>query len=133
AVLVGQRHDRVVEARLDMGLPEGHVLSDALAPAGTSRLRHLVLPHLLLAAAGRGAALRSLAGARVRLRPLAVHRQAAPVAEASVRADLHEALHVLRLLTAEVTLNEEVVHPLADLPYLVLGQVLHIGVRIDAG
>ena len=33
AVLVGQRHDRVVEARLDVGLAEGHVLPDAPAAA----------------------------------------------------------------------------------------------------
>src|SRR5215213_8509873 len=41
AVLVGQRHDRVVETRLDVGLTEGHVLPDA--PAATtwaSRLGH---------------------------------------------------------------------------------------------
>src|SRR4029453_7070512 len=95
AVLVGQRHDRVVEARLDVRLPEGHVLPDAPASAGPAWLRHLVLPHLLLAAAGRGAALRALTGARVRLRPLAVDRQAASVAKPPVRAYLHEALDVL--------------------------------------
>src|SRR6185503_3886417 len=126
AVLVGQRHDRVVEARLDVRLPEGHVLPDASASAGPAWLRHLVLPHLLLAAAGRGAALRALAGPCVRLRPLAVDRQAAPVAKAPVRADLHEALDVLRLLTAEVTFDEQLVDPLADLAYLVFGQVLHV-------
>src|SRR3954454_11146384 len=133
AVLVGQRHDRVVEARLDVRLPEGHVLSDASAPAGPTWLRHLELPHLLLAAAGRGAALRALAGARVRLRPLAVDRQAAPVAQAPVRADLHEALDVLRLLTAKVALHHQVVDALADEPHLVLCEVLDLRVRLHAG
>src|SRR5918996_420118 len=52
AFLVGQRHDRVVEARLDVRLAEGHVLPNAPAAAGTTWLRHLVLPYLLLAAAG---------------------------------------------------------------------------------
>src|SRR3954447_22028166 len=69
AVPVGQRHDRVVEARLDRRLPEGHVLPGALAPAGPAWLRHLVLPHLLLAAAGLGAALRALPGPCIGLRP----------------------------------------------------------------
>ena len=55
-----------------------------------------MLPDLLLAAAGRGAALRTLARARVGLRALAVGRQAAPVAQALVRADLHQPLDVLR-------------------------------------
>src|ERR671934_2520438 len=44
--------------------------------------------------------LRSLAGAGVRLRPLPVDRQPAPVAQAAVRADLREALDRVRPLAA---------------------------------
>src|SRR6266566_4151561 len=88
ALLVGQGDDRVVEARLDVRLADGDVLLD-LAPRATARSglsprrRHLLR---LLPAADR--LLRALPRARVRLRPLAVRRQPAPVAEAPVGADL---------------------------------------------
>ncbi len=52
--------------------------------------------------------LRALAAARVRLRPLPVHRQAAPVADPAIRPDLAEALDRLLPVTAQVTLDLEV-------------------------
>src|SRR5437764_7518043 len=91
-----------------------------------------LLLHLLLA--GHLHALRALARARVRLRPLAVDRQATAVAETAVTADLHEALDVLRALAAKVTLDGEVpVDGLAELDHLVIGEVLDVGVGADAG
>src|SRR5439155_11640992 len=59
----------------------------------------------LLAAAHR--LRRALAGSRVRPRTLAVHRYAATVADAAVRADLAEALDRLRTVAAQVTLHLE--------------------------
>src|ERR1051326_1666840 len=61
-----------------------------------------LLLHLLLA--GHLHALRTLAGARVRLRALAVHRQAAAVPQAAVAFYLHQAPHVLGALPSEVAL-----------------------------
>src|SRR5690242_6388696 len=91
AFLVGQRDDRVVEARLDVRLADRDVLADAAARATPGRLTtgsgHLL--RLLPAADGL---LRALARPGVGLRPLAVRRQAAPVAEPTVRADLGQAL-----------------------------------------
>src|SRR4051812_5778614 len=97
-VLVGEGDDRVVERSLDVRLADGDVLADAAARATTGRLttgRGQLLA-CLLAAADR--LLRPLAGARVGLRPLTVHGQAAPMADAAVRADLAETLDRLRPL-----------------------------------
>src|SRR4051812_43860114 len=91
-----------------------------------------LLLHFLLA--GNLHALRALARARVRLGALAVHGEPAAVAEAAVAADLHEALHVLRALAAEVTLDGQVlVDEVAELADLVLGEVADVGVRAHAG
>src|SRR3954453_16468520 len=47
ALAVGERHDRVVEAGLDVGLAHGDVLADAAAAgAGAAGSRHLVLAPL---------------------------------------------------------------------------------------
>src|SRR3712207_1487080 len=89
-----------------------------------------LLLHLLLA--GDLHPLRALPRARVRLRPLALHGQAAPVAQAAVAADLHQALDVLRALAAKVALDGQVrVDVVAELADLVLGEVAHVGVRVD--
>src|SRR5580765_6820513 len=129
AVLVGQRHDRVVEGRLDVRLADRDVLADATARATSGRLttgrRHLL--RLLPAADGL---LRALARTRVRLRALAVHRQPAPVAQAAVRADLGQPLDRLRALTAEVAFHLEVrVDVVAELRDFLVGQVLDLRVR----
>src|SRR5207247_2937807 len=96
-------HDRVVEARLDVGDPVGDVLADPAARAST--LRSLWLRHpadLLgggrLALAGDAHLPRPLAGARVGLGPLAAGGPSAPVAVATVGADLGQPLDVLRAL-----------------------------------
>src|ERR1700758_4957962 len=77
--------------------------------------------------------LRALAGARVRLRPLSVHRQAAPVADAPVGADLGEPLDRLLPVAAQVTLDLEVrVDVVTELGDLFVGEVLDLRVRAEA-
>src|SRR5688500_12281563 len=89
-----------------------------------------LLLHLLLA--GDLHALLALAAARIRLRALAVHGKPAPMAEAPVGADLHQALDVLGALTAEVTLHREVgVDEVAELDDLVVREVPDVRVGID--
>ena len=79
-------------------------------------------------------AARTLAGTRVRVRALAAHRQAAAMAKAAVAADLHEPLDVLAHLAAEVALDLEVaVDVLAQADDLLLGEVAHPRVGVDAG
>src|SRR5688572_6301672 len=48
---------------------------------------------------------RPLAGARVGVRALAAHREAAPVTQAAVAAEVHEALDVHRHLAAQIALD----------------------------
>ena len=102
--------DRVVEARLDVGLAEGHVL--AYPPAAAR-------PSLVSAAPSEGQCFlifflppptaeprfgplreRALVFVRCPLRG-----QAAPVAQARVGADLHQALDVLRALAPQIALD----------------------------
>src|SRR5437763_8530448 len=107
------------------------------------RTRRRVRPRV--AAARRGGAtllrllsasdglLRALAAARVRLGPLPVHRQAAPVADAAVGADLGEALDRLLPVAPQVALDLELrVDVGAELRDLFVRQVLDLRVRIEA-
>src|SRR6476469_7886619 len=143
ALGVGDRHDRVVERRLDVRQAGVHdallapllerllLLARGLFCAGCRRfsLRH-GLHRLLL---GNRALARALAGARVRARPLAAHRQAAAVPQAAVAADFHQALDVERDLLAEIAFHTPLLldHP-ADLADVVFRQVLHADVRAHA-
>ncbi len=52
------------------------------------------------------------------------------MAQAPVAPDLHQALDVLRALTAQVTLDDEVVHGVAQLADLLLGQVADVRVGL---
>src|SRR5262249_43956029 len=135
AVLVGERDDRVVERRLDVGLPDGDVLAHAAARAAAGRCLprrgHLGLRRRLLAAAG--GLCRAFAGTGVGAGALAVHREPAAVADPAVRADLLQALDRLRALTAQVALHLEVlVDVLAQLRDLVVGEVADLRVRVEA-
>src|SRR5665811_449610 len=104
AFLVGERHLRVVERRLDVRLADGDVLADpaALTPFGSLRLSHsalllrLLSRSLLALAADRP--LGTLAPTGVGTGALPVHRHATTVADALVAADVHESLDVLRAL-----------------------------------
>src|SRR5205085_1259188 len=129
SVLVRQRHDGVVERRLDVRLADRDVLADATAGATAGRRsprrRHL-LGRFLAAADGL---LRAFARAGVRLRALAVDGQAATVPDAAVGADLAQALDRLRALAAEVPLHLEVlVDVLAELRDLLVGEVPNLRV-----
>src|SRR5919198_4371203 len=133
SVLVRQRHDRVVERRLDVRLADRDVLADttprATAGRRSPRGRHL-LRCLLAAADGL---LRALARAGVRLRALAVHGQAAAVPDAAVGPDLAEALDRLRALAAEGAPDLEVlVDVLAELRDLLVGEVTDLRVLREA-
>src|SRR5262249_14733897 len=139
AVLVGQRDDRVVEARLDVRLPDRDVLPDAAARATPGRLstRRCHLLGLLPAADGF---LRALARTRVRLRALPVHRQAAAATEAlragPVGAYLGQALDRLRPVAPQVALDLELrVDVVAELRDLVVGEVadLRVGTEAERG
>src|SRR6266571_3493555 len=89
----------------------------------------MLLRRLLAASDGL---LRTLAGAGVRLRPLPVHRQAAPVADPAVGADLGEPLDRLLPVAAQVALDLEVrVDVVAELRDLFVGEVLDLRVRIE--
>src|SRR5690606_20175369 len=76
---------------------------------------------------------RALAAAGVRLRPLAPDRQAAPVEQAAVGADLHQPFDVLRALAAQVALDLPLLDRLAQLDDLLLGQILDLHVGVDPG
>src|SRR6266511_3864104 len=95
--------------------------------AGRGRGPHSRLRRRLLAAAD--GLLRALARARVRLRPLAVDRQAAAVTDAAVRADLAESLDGLRPRAAQIALDLEIrVDVLAQLRHFLVGEVLDLRV-----
>src|SRR3954452_19654989 len=93
----------------------------------------LLLRRRSLAPTGDAHPARALAPTRVRLRPLAPHRQPSPVAEPAIGADLHQPLLVLRALAAQVALDLARLDRLAQLDDLVLGQVLDRGVGVDLG
>src|ERR1700748_2049921 len=75
----------------------------------------------------------ALARACVRLRPLAVHGQAAPVPDPAIRPDLAEALDRLLPFWAQCPLALEVrVDVVAELRHLFVGEVLDLRVRAEA-
>src|SRR5262249_36180348 len=75
---------------------------------------------------------RALAGARVGTGALATDRQAAPMAHATVRAQVHEALDVHGHFAAQVALDREFRELRADGADFGLRQVLDLGGRVDA-
>src|SRR3954447_11615198 len=85
-----------------------------------------------LAPAGDAHLLRALARPGVGLGPLAVHRQPAAVAKSAIGADLRQPLDVLRAVPPKVTLDLLGLDGLAKLHDLVVGQVLDVGIRINA-
>src|SRR5215831_849830 len=91
----------------------------------------LLLAGLLLAGHGL---LPALARPGVGLRPLAVHRQPAAMADALLAADLHLAPDVRLDLAAEVTFDPvRGVDPVTELREVVVGQVVHPDVAADPG
>src|SRR5690554_2871626 len=91
----------------------------------------LLAGRLLLA--GDGTA-RSLAGAGVGLGGLAAYGQATAVPQATVAADVHEALDVELHLAAQVALDFVLgFHDAAEPDDLGFGEVLDPGIRVDLG
>src|SRR5690349_14741061 len=70
-------------------------------PSGDAEASRL-LRHLLLSS---DRATRTLLRARIRVRPLATHRQATPVPNTPIRADVHQTLDVHRHFGAQRTLD----------------------------
>src|SRR5688572_5209103 len=99
---------------------------------GCGTARYPLLRRRRLLAAGDAGSARSLAAARVGLGPLPPDRKPAPVANPAVGADLGQALDVLRALAPQITLNLVRLDGLAQLHRLLVGQVLDVGVGIDA-
>src|SRR5262245_1436788 len=88
----------------------------ARAAAGAARRRRLLAQHALA---------RSLARARVRVRPLPAHRKAAPVAQPAIAAEVHEALDVHRHLAPQIALDLVLgLEDIADAADLVLVEVV---------
>src|SRR5699024_4377165 len=136
---VGDRDDRVVERRLDVGLAQRDVLlllATRLARCGV-RCSHGVLLNPLRALASLlltgDRALRALTATRVGLGPLAAHGEAATVADSLVRADLDLAADVGGHLAAKVTLHLVVaVDLITQADELVIGEVLDADALVDA-
>src|ERR1700749_4763539 len=114
-----------------MRLTDREVLTNTTSPAlGPTGCGHLLLTGLLLA--GHLHALRTLARARVGLRVLTANRKPATVAQASIAADLLKALDVLRTLSPQVALDDDLrVDQLAQLDDLLLSQVANLAIRLD--
>src|SRR5690606_20616640 len=101
------------------------VLAFAKQIAPLLRLRLLLLP-------GYRAA-RPFPRARIGARPLAAHGQAAAVAQATIAADVDEALDVALHLAAQVAFHHEVLRDvLAQAVHLILEQISHARVGIHA-
>src|SRR5579859_6222050 len=113
ALQVADRHDRIVERRLNVGDARRNVLAFLALAAG--RCGHRVsLPPLAggrrrgglgLGLAGADGLLLALAGPGVRPRALAAHRQPLAVPLAAVAADLDEAPDVHRHVAPQVALD----------------------------
>src|SRR5262249_39550454 len=145
---VGDRDDGVVEGALDVRVPVGDVLlllaPDLLHGPGAGLRRHavwvlpdlggrrpLLLAGLLLAG---DCLFRGVAGARVGLGALPVHRQPAAVPDALVAADLDLAADILGDLAAEVAFDLVVgLDPVAEPRDVVIGHVADPQVRADPG
>ena len=77
---------------------------------------------------------RTLAGTGIGVGALATNGQTLAVTEATVAANLHQALDVLRNLAVQVTFDGEVlVDVFADLLQIVFGDILDTDVRVKAG
>src|SRR5256712_392962 len=130
ALGIGQRHDGVVEGRLDVRLADDDVLLLAAAGADDFLFCHLLLLGRLLPHADRLAW--ATARARVGAGALATDGQAAPVAQPTVGPDLHEALDIERDLAAQLAFDlgfffEDV----AEATDLLVVEVLDAQVRMD--
>src|SRR5262249_19688817 len=75
----------------------------------------------------------SLASARVGVRALSAHREPAAVAHAAIAVDFHQPLDVEADVLAEIALHLPLIgDDLADLPHVILGEILDARVAVDA-
>ena len=75
---------------------------------------------------GRGALARTLAGAGIGACALTAHRQTAAMAEASVAADVHQALDVHRGFATQVTFDGELRDLVANLFEIAVRKILDL-------
>src|SRR6266576_3247551 len=130
ALGVGQRHDGVVEGRLDVRLAHDDVLLLTAAGADDFFLGHLLLCLSLLAHADR--LTRATAGAGVGPGALSAHGQAAPVAQPAIGPDRHQALDVERDLAAQLAFDLGfLVEDVAEAADLLVVEVLDEPVGLD--
>src|SRR6185369_11064032 len=146
---IGDRDDRVVERGVNVRDRVENVLARLLrllaaarggCARGATRSLCFLISHavtLALCLARRRVELdrllaRTLAGTSVGARTLATDRQAAPMAHAAVRAQVHEALDVHGHLATQVTLDGKLLDQRADRVDLGLGEILHLGLLVDA-
>src|SRR5678815_383455 len=73
-----------------------------------------------------------LAGAGVGAGALAAHGQALAMPRAAVAAEVHQPLDAHGHFAAEVALDAELAHLLADLVHLGVREILDLGRRLDA-
>src|SRR6185503_16283695 len=128
ALAVGDGDDGVVERRVDVGDALGDVLLDLLARSCGSGLLQLLARRCISAGHSffplcgltrwhvefDGGFPRPLAGARVGARALAARRQALAVTRAAVAVQVDQALDRHLHLAAQVALDGEARHALAD-------------------
>src|SRR5476651_2051291 len=138
ALGVRDRDDRVVERGVHVSDARDDVLaflaararggSGGAARGGGCRLGHVWIPLELLRdffLAGDRLG-RTLAGARIGMRALAMDRQAAAMPQTAIAGEVHQSLDVHRHFAAQVTLDRIVmVDGLADADDLVVGQRVH--------
>src|SRR5260221_905801 len=135
ALGVGDGDDRIVEAGIHVGDARGDVLAFATARPRRGWLSHdgslFLAAGLFLLAGDR--ARRALAGPRIGVRTLAMHRQALAVAQAAIAAEVHQPLDVHRHLAAQVALDLVVaIDDLADADDLVIGELVDPPLRGNA-
>src|SRR5262245_1780100 len=130
ALRVGDRHDRVVERRLNVRDPAGHIATLLAFLA----LGH-VLPHLLHALLARDGLAGALAGAGVGLGSLAAHRQAAAMAHAAVATDVFQPFDILLRLPLQRALDDEVllVEETRDAGEVLVRHLAGLALWVDAG
>src|SRR5579863_5209943 len=92
----------------------------------------LFLGRGLLLAGNR--ALRTLSSAGVRLRPLTANRKAAAMAQATVAADIHQALDIALNLAAQIAFDAQLkrINSVAELLFIVFGQFFDARIGADA-
>src|SRR6266446_9575381 len=103
-------------------------------PPPARRLKAVARARLDRLLLGDGALARAFARPRVGPRPLAAHRQRAPVPHPAVAADFHQPLDVHGDLLAEIAFDAALLlDDAADLPNVVLGEILDTDVGTHPG